>query len=192
MGLTILKYVNNDNVPNPRLSPRNSSLKLFWLPNVWVDNILFSAHYKKSPKINENPIYHKQEISLIFLGKSYYGLPWSRQDAVAHQGLRGIIGVVSKLNGANSKIHWGLSMIPYFPLGEQSYVILSRRSKIQTLFRFMDQIFTRKTLQGVFNWGTEIGRRKPICYRRNMLPEFLYVLTSFTFTEAVSFNILNL
>ena len=42
----------NYNVANLELSQENPSSKLFWLANIWVDNIWFSAHDKKS--VTEN------------------------------------------------------------------------------------------------------------------------------------------
>ena len=42
-----------DNLANSRLSQRNSSSKLFWLKNLWVDNIQLPAYHTKLTKTNK-------------------------------------------------------------------------------------------------------------------------------------------
>ena len=116
-----------DNAANLGLPQRDPSSQLFWLTHFWVNNIQLPSYYEKSAKTNKNwPIITKI-LNLIFGGKSYLELPWSRRDAAAHQRLSNITELVSKLIGVKSKIHWGLPMIPYFCWGELSFIILSRR-----------------------------------------------------------------
>ena len=83
---------------NPELSRVNSSLKLFWLTNIWVASMQFPSHHKKTVKPNQNQSVINRKFNLIFRGKSYGGLRWSRWNAVAHQRLSSTItGVISKL-----------------------------------------------------------------------------------------------
>ena len=83
---------------NPELSQVDPSSKLFWLTNIWVANMQFLSHHKKTVKTNQNQSIITRKFNQIFRGKSYRGLPWPRWNAVAHQRLsRTITGVISKL-----------------------------------------------------------------------------------------------
>ena len=88
-----------DNAANPGLPQRNPSSKLFWLTHFWVNNIQLPSYYEKSAKTNKNwPIITKI-LSLIFGGKSYLELPWSRRDAAAHQRLSNITASIKTHRG---------------------------------------------------------------------------------------------
>ena len=79
---------------------------------------------QKSVKTNKIQSIISKKFNLTSRWKSYHRLPWTRRDAAVHQRRSNIRVVISKFNGWNSKIHWGLSMIRYFPRGELSYVIV--------------------------------------------------------------------
>ena len=66
---------------NLELIPGNHSLKEFQLRNVQ-----FSAHHKKSVKMNENQSTSIKKIKTIFWGKSNHGL-WLRRDLTKHEKL---------------------------------------------------------------------------------------------------------
>ena len=63
----------------------------------------------------------------MFRGKSYHEMPWSPWDAIAHQGLSNITGLISKLIEVKFKNSLGTVKDLIFSLGELSYIILSRR-----------------------------------------------------------------
>ena len=56
------KMLTYDKLANSRLSQQNSSSKLFWLKNLWVDNIQSPAYHKKlaKPTKNNQPIVIKR------------------------------------------------------------------------------------------------------------------------------------
>ena len=58
-----------DNLANPESSHDNSSSKVFWLTNFWVNNIHFIAHHKKPVKTNKNQSIMSKKFNVIFRGK---------------------------------------------------------------------------------------------------------------------------
>ena len=154
------RCLTHDNLANLGLSQQNPSSKLFWLNFVWVNDVQFPAHHKKSAKTNKNQTVASKKLKTKIPGERVTSDYRDPRCCHTPKSISDITGVISKLVGWNTNIQWGLSMMRYFSHVEVSYAILSRRLKIQTLFTgewFYGADLHWGTLRSGFSRSTDTG-----------------------------------